>query len=1490
MRFRLDEKAGVGPAAWRCLLLATTLLSSSSSVGVWAKKDAPSVSSTDFKYAPVSVQYFANSEVVLFYDEIEHSMYRSEDAGASWDLLKDAGEGKVVEYLMHPFDEERAYVFSSERKHWVTGDRGKTWREFDAGAPQPSMYREALSFHADDPDRIIFNGMDCEGLFCGEVATYTTDGFKTDAKPLRTDTAGCHWAKSSELFTTGDKDMDKNRILCITMGLFSAWKKDYRLAISDDYFQSSGGDIQEFEPELEPGRTVQGIVNIAVVKKYLVTAAVAEGTDEMALYVSDDAIKWHRGEFPHDHKLTEESYTILEGTNYSIQVDVMNSRLDAPMGVLFSSNSNGTYFTRNIEHTNRNAYGLVDFEKVAGIQGIVLVNTVDNWEDVEEKSAKKKIKSQISFDDGRTFQPLKVGDDDLHLHSVTDLSNSGRVFSSPAPGLVMGVGNTGKYLDDYNDGDLYVSDDAGLTWRKALSGPHKYEFGDQGSVLVAIKDDYTKEISYSLNHGKDWDTVKLPAKVAPIQLTTTPDSSSLKFLLEAIDDGEGSKSKSYIMVIDFDDMHEGKCKDKDMEDWYARVDEDGKPTCVMGHKQYFRRRKADADCFIKKEFEPAQAISEPCECTDADFECDYNFVRSEDRKECKQAGNLIAPQGECKNADDTFKGSSGWRLIPGNECKRTSDKQKDDPVERKCSEAIGGTPASGNVDNKQQTFKGEFFANRVYLERTGVSAGNDETIILRTSQQQVFISRNHGKTWDEILKGEKIIQIYTHPYFNDVVYFLTASEKVFYSIDRGNNIRSFKAEFPPVSDSHPVVDINPLVMSFHPKNKDWIIWIGATGCDSNEGCHSVASISTNRGDRWDLLQRYVKKCEFLKEAENQKRDEKLIFCEVNEREEIKPDNPWRLVSSDNFFQDPPTVHFENILEFAQMSEFIVVASKDGERDTLKVDATVDGKTFADARFPYGFEVPHQRAYTVLESSTHSVFLHVTTNTERGFEYGAIIKSNSNGTSYVMSLEAVNRDGTGYVDFEKLAGIEGAALANIVMNYKGKHKDDKALKTVITHNDGAEWDYVPVPTGKKFDCKGNLEQCSLNIHGFTERRDKSHTFSSASAIGLVLGVGNVGLTLGPYKEADTFMSTDAGITWKFVKEGPHMWQFGDQGSIIVIVRDGEPTNVLYYTLDEGDNWTEYKFSDDKVNVDDISTVPSSTARNFLLWGRDSDRKLVTINVDFSGLTDKQCVLDENDVEGGDYYLWQPSHPKQKNNCLFGHISEFHRKRTTSDCYNGRLIPHLHNIAKNCSCTRQDYECDYNYQRQTDGSCALVPGLSPPDHSEVCKNNPDALGYYEPTGYRRIPLTTCQGGTEYDVSKAHPCPGKDEEFNKGRGISGWGIFFAIMIPIIASTAAGYWVYNNWNRQFGQIRLGEQSSFDSEQPYIKYPVMVVAGVAAVAASLPLLASSLWRSATNAFGRGQNRRFTTRDSFARGRGDYAVVDDDEGELLGDESDDEVQ
>ncbi|KAM3077434.1 vacuolar protein sorting/targeting protein PEP1 [Clarireedia jacksonii] len=1472
---------------WRSLLLSTLLYT-----GARGKKDAPGVHTTKIPHVAQNLVYFEDSDVVMYEDKVDRVVWRSEDAGESWKKVNAAAEGKLLELVMHKYDPKRAYIITSESTHWATKDRGATWEEFFTDAQASAFRQPTMEFHASDPDRIIFNAMDCTGIFCEELAMYTTNGFYEKTQFLRSDTAGCSWAKSSKLFTTGQEDLDKDRVLCVVKGRFSPWRKDYRLLISDDFFTSNGDDIQEFEPELEPGRTVQGIVNFKVSNKHLITAATAEGTDEMALYVTDDTIKWHRAEFPHDHKLLEEAYTILEGTNYSIQIDVMNTRPSNPMGVLFTSNSNGTYFTRNIEHTNRDRDGIVDFEKVTGIQGIVIVNVVDNWKDVEKKpSIAKQTKSKISFDDGRTWQSLQVKKNELHLHSVTEMTNFGRVFSSYAPGLVMGNGNTGDYLEPYDKANLYVSDDAGVTWHKALDGPHKYEFGDQGSILVAVHEGPTEEVKYSLNHGKDWASVKLEKKIRPLELVTTQDSTSLKFLMLAESESEKEKVEIYTVALDFDEMHERKCKDSDMEEWHARVDEDGKPTCLMGHTQSYMRRKADAECFIKKEFEDPVVKTKNCKCTDADFECDYNFVRSDDGKDCVQKGALVVPPDACKafGPDDTFLGSSGWRLIPGNTCERVGGEQKDDPIKRKCSTAVGA-PASGKGNSTETSFRGGQFVDKYYRERTGSSIGTDETVVFQSDKGEIWLSHDHGKKWKQLLKDEKIMRIYPHEYFNDVVFFLTATETVFYSVDRGENIRKFKAPLPPSRSN--------AAMSFHPKNKDWIIWIGEK-CEGADDCHSVASLTQDRGDEWKTLKRYVKKCEFIKEAPPQQREDKLIYCEVREKEnnnpDNNPDNPWQLISSTDFFAETPKVHFSNVVDFATMSEFIVVATKDDEHQTLRVNTSVDAINFAAAEFPYGFKIDHQKAYTVLDSSTHSVFLHVTVNNEPDHEYGAIIKSNSNGTSYIMSLNAVARDRSGFIDFEKSNGIEGVAMVNVVANVDSKNfrKEKKKLKTMITHNDGAEWDYIKPPPdgadGKKFGCSGALDKCSLNIHGFTERSDKSHTFSSSAAVGLMLGVGNVGQYLTSKDDADTFMSSDGGVNWKFVKKGSYMWRFGDQGSILVIVKEDAETNIVYYSLNEGDTWIEYKFSDAQMKVKDLTTVPSNNARNFLLWG-SIDGKLTTVNLDFSGLTDRQCKLDENDVEGGDYYLWTPKHPKQDDDCLFGHVSQYHRKKTDSDCYNGRMIPSLHDIAKNCTCTRRDFECDLNYERQSDGSCVLVKGYSPPDHSLVCKN-PEAVEWFEPTGYRRIPITTCQGGKEFDVSTAHPCSGHEDEFNKKHSTSGWAIFFAIIIPFAAAGGIGYWVWRNWTGKFGQIRLGEQSSFNDEAPYIKYPVMFVAGTVAVAQAIPLLVSSLWRSASSALGRGSpsSRRFTTRDSFARGRGDYAVVDEDEGELLGEDSDEDV-
>lgn len=123
----------------------------------------------------------------------------------------------------------------------------------------------------------------------------------------------------------------------------------------------------------------------------------------------------------------------------------------------------------------------------------------------------------------------------------------------------------------------------------------------------------------------------------------------------------------------------------------------------------------------------------------------------------------------------------------------------------------------------------------------------------------------------------------------------------------------------------------------------------------------------------------------------------------------------------------------------------------------------------------------------------------------------------------------------------------------------------------------------------------------------------------------MAVGNVGESLAPYTESDTFLSRDAGFTWEEVHKDAHLWEFGDSGSILVMANDEDPTDHILFSTDEGLNWREYKFTDEKMRVTSIVTVTSDTSRRFILMGtlgRSSNSAVV--HVDFTALTLKQCM--------------------------------------------------------------------------------------------------------------------------------------------------------------------------------------------------------------------------------------------------------------------------
>merc|ERR1719265_1817919 len=113
-----------------------------------------------------------------------------------------------------------------------------------------------------------------------------------------------------------------------------------------------------------------------------------------------------------------------------------------------------------------------------------------------------------------------------------------------------------------------------------------------------------------------------------------------------------------------------------------------------------------------------------------------------------------------------------------------------------------------------------------------------------------------------------------------------------------------------------------------------------------------------------------------------------------------------------------------------------------------------------------------------------------------------------------------------------AASEGAATdQKRGTNVKKAGKDEKVVRTVISFDKGGVWSYLKPPRvdslGNPYECAGkSAEDCSLHLHGTTSWDFYAPFYSSETAVGIIMGTGNVGNSL--RFEADqtsTYLSRD-----------------------------------------------------------------------------------------------------------------------------------------------------------------------------------------------------------------------------------------------------------------------------------------------------------------------------------------------------------------------------
>eukprot|EP00928_Gymnodinium_smaydae_P098503 TRINITY_DN9174_c0_g1_i1.p1 TRINITY_DN9174_c0_g1~~TRINITY_DN9174_c0_g1_i1.p1 ORF type:complete len:895 (-),score=247.61 TRINITY_DN9174_c0_g1_i1:79-2763(-) len=489
-------------------------------------------------------------------------------------------------------------------------------------------------------------------------------------------------------------------------------------------------------------------------------------------------------------------------------------------------------------------------------------------------------------------------------------------------------------------------------------------------------------------------------------------------------------------------------------------------------------------------------------------------------------------------------------------------------------------------------------------------------------------------------------------------------------------------------------------------------------------------------------------------------------------------------------------------KFLASGKYVLCAKLKSESAQLvNLMVSVDGgSSFTPALLPSGLGDMEEKWYTVLDTSEGAIILHVNSNEEGGVENtGRVFVSDVTGTRFTQSLANNVRSSKGDCEFDKILSLEGVYMANVVAKEEGssmaaekeqqaeqveteaaagtatekrhgrggagiagsfqrKGKEERKIRTVISFDKGGAWRYLKPPkvdsAGKPYPCEGKaIEECALHLHGTTSWDMFAPFYSSDNAVGIIMGVGNVGPSLRQEpEETNTYLSRDGGLTWMEAHRGAFIYEYGDHGGLIVMADDLKKTAEVVFSWNEGQSWYDFKVSKTPFEVDNIITEPSWTSTTFVMFGARDEGVGVLYYMKFDALGFPKCKgLWAADSVSSDYETWSPSDGVNSEQCMLGKQVSYTRRKKTSQCWNGEDYERNTN-KKTCACTQEDFACDVGFIRKLESKECIFGGIEMlPERfvPTVCS------GTFTLDAYRKVPGDVCEGG--WQPTKATvPCP--------------------------------------------------------------------------------------------------------------------------------------
>ncbi|XP_041981642.1 sortilin-related receptor-like [Aricia agestis] len=583
-----------------------------------------------------------------------------------------SGYAQLDKFFNHPkYPEFCVFIDSTNKKLYYTRDNGKTIFRSDL-----TFHPSELAFDEDYPDKYVI----LDKVDNGRDLFITLDGGKT-FKQIGSYIKAFYWSSGAGF---------------PKMFYVERWKP------------GGNSSVLAFFDPVHP--TVLELFSDAKdfqIKGDYMFATRQKDKNSLDLYISYQRGPFYKAEFQTELDLVK--FHIADVTDKRLFVSVMHSE---NLVNLYVSEINKNYTQYNfvlsleqvlsyfpegnwkdswLEDVTEDPF--TDLYRVEGLKGIYIASKV-NYKSQIPNIEPDHLVSLITFDHGVTWAPITPPTEDengkpLNCHIENSCSlhlcqkfsqlypatrptgpymRSASIMSSKsAPGIIMATGVVGKSLKGIPG--VYLSRDAGLTWKRILKDYYFFNYGDHGGVLIAVKyfktRGETSRILYSTNEGLDWKSYRFNADDLRIYgLMTEPGENTTTFTMF----GSANEQHQWIIItIDLFNTFPRNCTANDYKFW-SPTPNNSSVSCVLGMKDTFQRRLAHTNCYNGVGYDrPIE--KKPCVCSRRDYECDFGFVLSNNicvRNQSMKFDPYAVPN-HCKPGD-FYKRTKGYRKIDGDVC------------------------------------------------------------------------------------------------------------------------------------------------------------------------------------------------------------------------------------------------------------------------------------------------------------------------------------------------------------------------------------------------------------------------------------------------------------------------------------------------------------------------------------------------------------------------------------------------------------------------------------------------------------------------------------------------------------------------------------------------------------------------------------------------------------------------------------------------------